>query len=105
MARLKNIIHSGDACTMVFKGDKSKALEPSTGIIKFPGGYVEVARCSDGSYYAHIAVVDAENIIDSRIDYDYPKSREHGIPDIPDMEFIKKIACKIKPKHLEITGE
>jgi len=68
MAKLKNIVHSKDACTLIFKGNE-KIPEPSLGVIKFPGGFVEVSRCSDGSYYAHISSDCSDNIIDSRIDY------------------------------------
>lgn len=104
MARMKNIVHSGDACTMIFKGNKANP-EPSLGVIKFPGGYVEVSRCSDGSYYAHLAAEDSINIIASRIDYDYNAYRKVGIPQIPNHAHVKRIAIKIKPTVLEITGE
>jgi len=100
MAKLKNIVHSKDACTLIFKGDKSNA-EPTMGAIKFPGGYVEVSRCSDGSYYAHIVADNSENIIASRIDYNYEASHEHGIPDIPDMDKIEKLSIKIKGVYRE----
>lgn len=95
MARLKNIVHSEDACTLIFKGDKSKP-EPSCGIIKFPNGFVEVSRCSDGSYYAHIVADDSSKIIDSRVDYNYDGYLEHGIPEIPAQNQIKKLSIKIK---------
>lgn len=52
MARFK-ITHSDDAATIIIRGDKRNP-EPSTAIIKFPGGHVEVARCSDGTYWAHV---------------------------------------------------
>ena len=66
MARAK-VHHSADAVTVVFKGN-IKNPEPSTGVIKFPGGHVEVSRCSDGTYWAHVSVVDGSNIIAGRID-------------------------------------
>ena len=66
MARAK-VTHSADAVQITFNGDRRNP-EPSTGVIKFPGGHVEVTRCSDGTYWAHIAVVDGANIIDGRID-------------------------------------
>jgi len=100
VARLKNIVHSQDACTLIFKGDKSNA-EPSMGAIKFPGGYVEVSRCSDGSYYAHIVADNSKEIIDSRIDYNHEASLEHGIPNIPDMDKVKKLSIKIKGAYRE----
>ena len=43
------VVHSDDAATIIFKGDRRRP-EPSTGIIKFPGGHVEVTRCSDNTY-------------------------------------------------------
>lgn len=100
MAKLKNIVHSDDACTMIFKGDK-KTPEPSLGVIKLPGGCVEVSRCSDDSYYAHIVVDKSEDIIESRVDYNYEYSQTHGIPDIPDMDKIEKLAIKIKCSTIE----
>lgn len=94
MAKLKNIVHSEDACTMIFKGNKSTA-EPSMGAIKFPGGVVEVSRCSDGSYYCHISRDDEGTyIIDSRIDYMFDQ-RGNGILDIPDAEHIRHIAFRL----------
>jgi len=94
MARMKNIVHSEDACTMIFEGD-TRTPEPSTGIIKFPGGHVEVSRTSDGQYWAHIAVDHPQNIISSRIDYDRDGWGEHGIPDIPAQERIQHIAVLV----------
>lgn len=35
-------------------GDKSKKVESAQHIIEFPGGAIEVSRCSDGTYWAHI---------------------------------------------------
>jgi len=101
MARLssKNIIHSADSLMIVIKGDKRNP-EPSTIVIKFPGGHVEVSRCSDDSYYAHITADKSENIIDSRIEYNYEGYLEHGVPDIPDHNKIKKLAVKIKGEDL-----
>ena len=52
MARF-NVVHSEDAATIIIRGSK-KSPEPSTAIIKFPGGHVEVARCTDGTYWAHV---------------------------------------------------
>ena len=99
MARAK-VVHSDDACTIIFKGNKANP-EPSTGIIKFPGGHVEVSRTSDGQYWAHISRknIDAEagSITDSRIDYPYELG-EHGIPSIPDQDQIEHIAIKIQSR-------
>lgn len=99
MGRLKNIVHSEDACTLIFKGDKGTP-EPSLGVIRFPGGYVEVSRCSDGSYYAHICADESVHVLDSRIDYDYEKA-DNGIPEIPDHDHVKKLAMKIKGPFLD----
>lgn len=66
MARAK-VIHSTDSVQITFYGKKMHP-EPSTAVIKFPGGHVEVSRCTDGSYWAHIAVVDGVNIVKGRID-------------------------------------
>lgn len=99
MARVK-VVHSGDACTIIFQGDKRKP-EPTTAIIKFPGGFVEVARTSDGQYWAHINTDKGSNIVDSRIDYDYEKyaelvgNNQETIPPIPGEGSIKHMAIRI----------
>jgi len=94
MAKAK-VVHSADACMIIFKGQKSKP-EPSTGIIKFPGGHVEVSRTSDGKYWAHVYTDEAANIVDSRIDYDYEGwCNFHNIPKVPGGKHIQKIAVKI----------
>ncbi len=94
MAKLKNIVHSEDCCTLIFKGDKNTP-EPTCGVIKFPGGLVEVSRCSDGSYYAHLCAEEESTIIDSRIDYNYEGSQIHNIPEIPDANNVRKLAMRI----------
>jgi hypothetical protein len=100
MARLKNVVHSEDACTMIFEGNP-KSPEPSTGVIKFPGGHIEVARCSDNSYYCHIErAEEGTEIIASRIDYMYEQNH-NGILDIPDAEHIRHIAFRIKQLRLD----
>ena len=95
MAKMK-VIHNEDCCMIIFKGDKSNP-EPHTGVIKFPGGHVEVSRCEDGTYWAHIVADESVNIIDSRIDYNYEgyQKSEPRIPQIPMKEHIKKMAIKI----------
>jgi hypothetical protein len=93
MAKAK-VTHSDDAVQITFNGDRRNP-EPGTAVIKFPGGHVEVSRCTDGSYWAHVEVVDPANTIASRIDYVAEASREHGIPDIPAQEHIKKLAVRI----------
>lgn len=94
MARAK-VTHSDDAVQITFNGDKRNP-EPTTAVIKFPGGHVEVSRCSDGSYYAHIEVVDKANVIASRLDFQ--DAADHGItsiPDIPHGDLVRHIAIKV----------
>lgn len=91
MARLNNIVHSGDACTMIFEGDKSKP-EPATGIIKFPGGNVEVSRTSDGGYWVHVSVGHPDYIISSRIDYE----GNVDIAQLPDQQAVRHLAIRVK---------
>lgn len=108
MARAK-VVHSEDAVTVIFAGDKQAALEPSTGIIKFPGGSVEVTRTSEGAYWAHIAINDGTTglierdepigeIVESRVDYTYAGYRvaEDKVPPIPLAEYIKHYAVLIR---------
>ena len=93
MARLKNIVHSDDAITMIFEGDKRRP-EPSTGVIKFPGGHVEVSRTSEGNYWAHISIDNSQSVVDSRIDYDFEGYKATGgnIPDVPHADHIQHLA-------------
>lgn len=94
MARAK-VTHSEDAVQITFKGDKRNP-EPSTGVIQFPGGHIEVSRCSDGSYWAHVEVVDPKNIVSSRIDYSHGAQMElHAIPEVPRANEVKHIAVRI----------
>jgi hypothetical protein len=85
------VVHSDDAATIIFKGDRRRP-EPSTGIIKFPGGHVEVTRCSDNTYWAHIAVCDGVNIVDSRVDR---AGRPGSVQDMPDAAAINHIALRV----------
>lgn len=94
MAKAK-VVHSDDGVMIEFKGDRNNP-EPTCGIIKFPGGHVEVSRCSDGSYYAHIDVVDPRNIVASRMDYATAPSLDiANIPGVPNADQIKHIAVRI----------
>ncbi len=94
MARA-NVTHSVDSVKITFKGDKRKP-EPATGVIQFPGGHVEVSRCTDGSYWVHVEVVDPKNIVSSRMDYTAGAWREIGsIPEVPRADEIKHIAVQI----------
>jgi hypothetical protein len=92
MAKAK-VTHSDDAVQITFNGDRRNP-EPATGVIKFPGGHVEVSRASDGTYWAHIEVVDHANRVESRIDYAH-EARENGIPPIPAEQFVKHIAIRV----------
>lgn len=99
MARFK-VTHSEDACTINIEGDP-RTPEPSTAIIKFPGGHVEVARCSDGSYWAHLrrdSGVQREEgfrVADSRVDYNFEGSQDWGIPKIEDQEKVEGLSVRI----------
>lgn len=91
MARAK-VTHSEDAVQITFNGDRRNP-EPSTAVIKFPGGHVEVSRCSDGSYWAHIEVVDHINIMSSRVDYMHGGSI--SVRDLPEANLVKKLSIKV----------
>lgn len=95
MARA-TVVHSEDAVTVMFAGDRKKP-EPSTGIIRFPGGHVEVSRTSDGKYWAHVEVENPSNIQESRIDYSHEGYKVTGgsIPDIPHADKIQHMAILI----------
>jgi hypothetical protein len=105
VAKLKNIVHSDDACTLIFKGD-IKHPEPATGIIKFPGGHVEVSRTSDGNYWAHLSFDEQASVVGSRIDYNHEGYAATGgsIPDVPHADKIQHFAFLVKGKYLE-SGE
>ncbi len=92
MAKRFKIVHSEDAMTVLVEGDRRNP-EPSTVVVKFPGGNVEIARCTDDTYWAHLQVVDGSNIVASRIDY------QHGaavsVADLPDGDRAQKLALRI----------
>lgn len=69
MAKAK-VVHSDDAVMIKFEGNRSNP-EPSTAVIKFPGGHVEVSRTTDGRYWAHVEAENPECIQESRIDYNH----------------------------------
>lgn len=69
MAKAK-VTHSTDGVCVTFKGNP-KSPEPSLGVIKFPGGNVEVSRTTDGKYWAHISIDNASFVENSRIDHNY----------------------------------
>lgn len=90
MARAK-VTHSDDAVQITFNGNK-KYPEPGTGVIKFPGGHVEVSRCTDGNYWAHIAVVSGANIVEGRIDR---VGRVDAVKDLEDADKVNHIAIRV----------
>ena len=101
MARAE-VIHSQDGCTIMFRGDP-KRPEPSTGVIRFPGGYVEVSRCSNGDYWAHVhtftnGAPDEESpagrVVESRLTHTHEHAAE-GIPPLPAADRIQTIAVRI----------
>lgn len=102
MAKAK-VVHSDDAVAVIFEGNP-KRPEPTMGVIRFPGGFVEVSRCSDGSYWAHLKLDNGNlsspeyEIADSRVDYDYEGQVEkgNGILDVPDAEHVVKLAMRIR---------
>lgn len=95
MARAK-VVHSDDAVQVVFRGDPRNP-EPGTAVVSFPGGHIEVSRCSDGSYYAHLQVTDPGNVIDSRVDYTYAAALQLGtIPAFPHADQVTHIALKVR---------
>lgn len=75
MARFK-VTHSEDACCIDIRGD-IRNPEPSTAVVRFPGGHIEVSRHSDGSYWVHFGrnarLSDPDDvpgrIVDSRVDF------------------------------------
>ena len=102
MARAK-VTHSEDGVQVTFTGDKSKGLEPSTGVIQFPGGHVEESRCDDGTYWAHINVVAPANVVDSRMDVRYADGRSAVIPMDGEAE-IDHVAVRVSNKVPRIDG-
>ena len=84
-------------------GDKRKP-ESAEHIIEFPGGAIEVARTSDGNYWAHIIV--NRNWADSDQEGSYAAIGEvigsrighaDGVETVPDQDSIYQIAVLIKP--------
>ena len=90
MAKAK-VTHSQDAVQITFKGD-IRDPEPSTGVIKFPGGHVEVSRCIDGTYWAHIVTVSGANIMEGRIDRE---GRVNAVASMEDADKINHIAIRV----------
>lgn len=108
MARHK-VIHSDDACCILIEGNRASP-EPSTAIIRFPGGRVEVSRTTDGAYWVHVSADGAANIVDSRIDYSHEEyrrrqqAREPSTPPIPSAEAVVHMALLMRPHVQRETG-
>ncbi len=88
-------------------GDKVKKVESASHIIEFPGGAIEVSRCTDGSYWAHIIVNhgfgdgDGEGmntavgeVIGSRIEHENGR----GVADLPNEKRIEHVAVLIRAR-------
>lgn len=90
MARAQ-VTHSTDAVQITFDGDRRRP-EPSTGVIKFPGGHIEVSRCTDGTYWAHVAMVSGANVVEGRIDRD---GRAQAVESMAEANQINHIAIRI----------
>lgn len=101
MARAK-VIHSTNACVIMFEGNKHTRPEPDTGVIKFPGGHVEVSRTSHGTYWAHIYVDNPENVIGSRIDYDRDGWEGIGKSPIPKQDRVRELAVEVDDRKREL---
>lgn len=104
MARF-SVTHSEDACCIDIRGDIRRP-EPSTAVIRFPGGHVEVARHRDGSYWVHVArntrVNDPESdvlgqIVDGRIDITNAAQGAYtaNVLPMPAAEHIEHLALRI----------
>ncbi len=101
MAKAK-VTHSEDAVQITFNGNK-KNPEPATAVIKFPGGHIEVSRCSDGSYWAHLAVVSGANIVGGRIDRE---GIEYAVERMDAADKINHIALRVANTvpHFDLDG-
>ncbi len=87
-------------------GDKQKKPEPAQHIIEFPGGAIEVSRTSDGNYWAHIIINQAQRVDDAEgresafgqiIGSRLCASGQMGVSDLPNAERITQIAVLIQP--------
>ena len=92
MAKQFKQVRSDDALTIIVAGDKRNP-EPSTLVVKFPGGHIELARCSDGTYWAHVEAVDNANIVGSRVEYQSGAAVTVG--QLPDPDKVKKLSIRV----------
>lgn len=93
----------------VLYGDKKRKIEPTTHIIEFPGGAVELSRLEDGDYWVHVLVNRAPlyssndkglssahgEIVESRVDW--AERRLEAIPSLPDGASLTQLAVRIRP--------
>jgi hypothetical protein len=91
-------------------GDKTKKTESAQHIIEFPGGAIELSRCENGDYWAHIILNRVQSIddcdglnqctadvVDSRMDYEWPA--DPNVIPIPNKEHLHQIAVRIRPNR------
>jgi len=101
MPRAK-VVHSEQACHVILEGDKSHP-EPVTVVVQFPGGQVEVSRCSNNKdYWMHFHLDEGTTVVDSRQAYahkTYTKRLSSGLNPIHELEDacdITQIALKLR---------
>ena len=100
MANKKLKVTYAEQATMIhIEGDPSNP-EPIHHIVKFPGGEVEIARCSDNqTYWAHIVPHDDADIIDSRLMW--TPETGHSIKEIKDEQNLKQVAVRFNGAYKE----
>ena len=88
----------------ILHGDKSNP-ESAEHIIEFPGGAIEIARCTDGTYWAHIIINRGEAIEDCKgfnasqgkiIGSRIVRKGDNGVTSIDNAESIQQIAVLIQ---------
>ncbi len=94
-----------DAMLVRLEGNKAKP-EPSTFIVAFPGGEVEIARCSDDTYWIHLNVSNptqfsrggpaAGRITDARLDIRGKHASDCNAGDFSDPN-LYHVALKVAP--------
>ena len=103
MAKKHKIITSDDATTIIIAGDRRNP-EPTHLIVKFPGGYVEIARASDDSYWVHTHRYPegceeigeaAGSIVGSRVDWAPDTWAGRSAPQLPEHEEIIGMSLRI----------
>jgi hypothetical protein len=93
------------------QGDKQQQLEPPEVFLHFPGGWIGVTRCTDGSYWVHFSLdgIDAASgnrefkgkVVDARMDCRNLHVTQSKMGDIsrPDLYHL---ALKIQPLNESI---